>query len=241
MTNNPSPPSDAGVTLSEAELALLAERGNCGEYDAWFQRAIVELRLSRSPSEGPTAHQIAMLIAPEAFEEPALPEGLALIPVRARAYRVADAILRLYPSGTGGDEHTLVLVQAVRRAAATFREYERIHADKGNLDGDVKARKNAALAEEMEAALASLDNIPSDGNGWQGIDSAPKDGTRILVYTVHEPDDYCPDRFARIQTASWDKGCDLRDFERPGGWAREYIGEPTHWRPLPPSPKDGDQ
>lgn len=35
-------------------------------------------------------------------------------------------------------------------AAAKFREYEALHAAKGSIDGDLKARTNAEMAEMLE-------------------------------------------------------------------------------------------
>ena len=46
------------------------------------------------------------------------------------------------------------LERAAREAAAWFREYEALHAAKGSIDGDAKARTNAQRAERIEAALA---------------------------------------------------------------------------------------
>lgn len=41
----------------------------------------------------------------------------------------------------------------VLAAAVKFREYESLHAAKGSLDGDVKARANAEMAEMLEKEL----------------------------------------------------------------------------------------
>lgn len=49
------------------------------------------------------------------------------------------------------------LYEAVRKAAARFREYETLHAAKGSLEGDAKARANAEFAARMEAALAKAE------------------------------------------------------------------------------------
>lgn len=48
------------------------------------------------------------------------------------------------------------LVTAVQKAALTFRAYEALHRMKHTTDGDRKADNNAALADEMESALAAL-------------------------------------------------------------------------------------
>lgn len=46
------------------------------------------------------------------------------------------------------------LLEAVRKCAAQFREYERLHLEKCTLDGNEKAARNAAMAELCEAALS---------------------------------------------------------------------------------------
>jgi hypothetical protein len=72
---------------------------------------------------------------------------------------------------------------------------------------------------------------------WQDISSAPKDGTRILVWTIHgdvelsdwfvvKSINYVPvegtEFFRRVET------------EREGGW---NSNTPTHWQPLPDPPE----
>ena len=66
---------------------------------------------------------------------------------------------------------------------------------------------------------------------WQSIESAPRDGTTILVWTR--------------------EGCQLASYfaGRPGGWVEKdayYLltedttGLPTHWMPLPAAPDQCD-
>jgi hypothetical protein len=50
-------------------------------------------------------------------------------------------------------ERVAVLEEAVERAANVFSDYAELHSAKGTEDGRAKARKNAALAEELRAAL----------------------------------------------------------------------------------------
>lgn len=74
---------------------------------------------------------------------------------------------------------------------------------------------------------------------WRPIETAPKDGTRILVWALHYG------RFRDIAFARWE---DLRpepsDYWSDGrlgpGW---YVSgasfvEPTHWRPVPDPPQE---
>jgi hypothetical protein len=79
---------------------------------------------------------------------------------------------------------------------------------------------------------------------WMPIETAPKDGTSVL---------------AHVSTARWDVGedcCSPRSNYRPfiapvywepgslGGWRfcfdfnTNAEAEPTHWMPLPPTPKE---
>jgi len=66
---------------------------------------------------------------------------------------------------------------------------------------------------------------------WQPIETAPKDGTRILAYGVCGYEDV-----AGIATVKWHRGswvCDPNE-------ATEYDYEEckiTHWMPLPEPPK----
>lgn len=61
---------------------------------------------------------------------------------------------------------------------------------------------------------------------WKPIETAPQDGTRILLCSV------CED----LQTGEWV----YLDGPLPGvydsGWRWGGEGNPSHWAPLPPAP-----
>lgn len=87
--------------------------------------------------------------------------------------------------------------------------------------------------DALEAALAVLrkhgfgvDLAP--GEGWQDIDSAPRDGTHILLYV--KPDEH------REKDVGVDVGFYVthRDDDF---WAWSYVARPTHWMPLPSPPE----
>jgi hypothetical protein len=59
---------------------------------------------------------------------------------------------------------------------------------------------------------------------WKTIDSAPKDGTRVLGYGPSSTGDYY------IQTVYYWKD------DWPIRWMHGYS-RPTHWQPLPEPPK----
>lgn len=99
---------------------------------------------------------------------------------------------------------------------------------------------DALRARDALASLDALSQQPAD-DGWHGMDSAPKDGTEILVADaagVHKVawlDDSVGRRRGQHRIFAW---C------VPGSWQDEQgghytIDEPTHWQPLPAAPKPG--
>lgn len=54
---------------------------------------------------------------------------------------------------------------------------------------------------------------------WQPIETAPKDGTSILVWAHNQ---------------SWEVRWDKYEWRDPGG---DHIGDPTHWRTMPEGPR----
>lgn len=71
-------------------------------------------------------------------------------------------------------------------------------------------------------------------NEWQPIETAPKDGTWILLYKEQElsgivqVDEWCPS----IQTVKWayDRWCECSGYSA--------FATPTHWMPLPKPPTE---
>lgn len=64
----------------------------------------------------------------------------------AAAPDLLDTIARL-------SEEVERLRVVVKEAAATFRQYERVHLDKGTIEGHAKAARNARMAAKLEDAL----------------------------------------------------------------------------------------
>lgn len=63
---------------------------------------------------------------------------------------------------------------------------------------------------------------------WRSIETAPKDGTRVLLWIVSESP-YHEDH-AMPGVGHWTEW-------NGGGWVRWHRGTPTHWMPLPEPPK----
>lgn len=69
---------------------------------------------------------------------------------------------------------------------------------------------------------------------WEPIETAPRDGSPILLYVVKVADEYTRavgqyDGWRNIDVGYWELG--LND------WHTVHSGEPTHWMPLPPAPQ----
>lgn len=66
---------------------------------------------------------------------------------------------------------------------------------------------------------------------WLPIDTAPKDGTRVLLfvepYEYHEP---------FRDSADWRDIGHWTEHNR-GGWVHHVPGNPTHWQPAPNPPE----
>lgn len=72
---------------------------------------------------------------------------------------------------------------------------------------------------------------------WQPIETAPRDGTRILTYEVLKPDPSDPedDELDTMVICYW-----LENEEFGDGWREDFSGYrcyPTHWMPLPEKPE----
>ncbi len=76
--------------------------------------------------------------------------------------------------------------------------------------------------------------MTADKNGWMPIETAPKDGTRILVYVCDS---------GRVTEAWFCEDTGLWPHDDP--YSEEYepcnVGLPTHWQPLPPPPDLGTE
>ena len=111
-------------------------------------------------------------------------------------------------------------------------EYDPISKNSGLLFKNHKTGNFAFISEPdlqaMEAALASRASVDT----WQDIETAPKDGTQILVHCGGVATSICLARYKKAKT--------LRDSDMwvTNVWTEE-IGfsktrvVPTHWQPLP--------
>lgn len=111
----------------------------------------------------------------------------------------------------------------------------------------------------FSSAMLSAAPVPPEGEGgWLPIKSAPKDGTEVLLFAPATTYQGKP-VLERITMGHWttdeecqrvigDCGGECRcleyDYDEPFwlSWDGGFLAElpPTHWRPLPTAPREGD-
>jgi hypothetical protein len=105
-----------------------------------------------------------------------------------------------------------------------------VHCGWGHMlsPSDLISDAAADRIEELEAKLA-----------WQPIETAPKDGTRVLAYW---PDCYGNHSACQVETwfGPWAKGNSQMVWQSAFEWADGH-NEPTHWMPLPAPPAGEDR
>lgn len=96
--------------------------------------------------------------------------------------------------------------------------------------GSERPQNNTSNPNEWTPLYAS----PSAPDGWQPIETAPKDGTEILAYGYARCDG---SRYANGQHIAW--------WDAELGWTGRDPDDrvtlhPSHWQPLPIPPANGD-
>lgn len=85
---------------------------------------------------------------------------------------------------------------------------------------------NAALSESKEQTTA---------DGWMPIETAPKDGTKVLLYSPDRCGN-CPPEANGVNTAYWHKDHFWCVGRLSGGRFASVAHEPTLWQPHPTAP-----
>lgn len=71
-------------------------------------------------------------------------------------------------------------------------------------------------------------------NGWRPIETAPKDGTQILVYGIYRDELFNKDTKPSVHVVLYQY--DL--WEITGGCIYQSWVDATHWQPLPKPPQE---
>lgn len=83
--------------------------------------------------------------------------------------------------------------------------------------------------EKPAWAQAAREAVAAARNGWRPIETAPRDGTRIIVYRPKFDGDYIPQ-------VGWDFWMTKGLLEPTWGKSRKDV-PPTHWMPFPEPPR----
>jgi len=108
----------------------------------------------------------------------------------------------------------------------------------GSLHIDTRAGINepTSMIEEAADRLESLSQAlrEAEAERWQSIDTAPKDGTHILVWFIHANARYSKDPVAE----GWACAHEAHWIDHNGGGWTWYglCGVATYWQPLPKPP-----
>ncbi len=117
------------------------------------------------------------------------------------------------------------LTEAIDLRVKLFRHGD-IEGDTGNWS-DEKVAKSDSYARKWLAALDAVAAVDGDA-GWRPIETAPRDGTHILVFGPSNSKNK-----TYMDVCAWPNNWD-------GMWPVAYMayaaGEPTHWMPLPSPP-----
>ena len=102
-------------------------------------------------------------------------------------------------------------------------------------------KTNYFTADEKALTLAdAILSLIRAEDGWMPIESAPKDGTRVLLWIVPREDSWGTVEPSAV-IGDWVVWLDRehRAGMRDGwSWYGSAQCEPTHWRPLPSPPKE---
>lgn len=108
-----------------------------------------------------------------------------------------------------------------------FRALSSLHEKLSSIGGSSSTETAASLADGKLTAGEAQQK-----SDWRTIDSAPRDGTDLLLYGKCEHDGRA---YAADRNVGW--CCE----ESPTGWmGRDLPIRPTHWMPLPPPPARGE-
>lgn len=77
-----------------------------------------------------------------------------------------------------------------------------------------------------QALIRALEDAGYDISRWEDISTAPRDGTEVWGYA--------PPAHGLEPLQGW---C---AYHPDAGWCIDELRDITHWRPLPPPPKDAD-
>jgi hypothetical protein len=95
-----------------------------------------------------------------------------------------------------------------------------------------------AQCDKLEAKVKDLE-AKVEGNGWQTIETAPQDGTKILVCGGNKSSDLSKETSLDTpMVVRWDAGEQVWEAQHTCYYG-VYADSPTHWAKLPQIPTKG--
>lgn len=100
-------------------------------------------------------------------------------------------------------------------------------------------RDRELWVESIDAAIREREELRAKVPQWRPIESAPKNGTCILLWCVHDNAKYANEK----DLDSWQGPVVGQWIEHNGGgWCwHGHCGKHTHWAPLLPPPERGEK
>lgn len=135
-------------------------------------------------------------------------------------------------------------IMATSKTLAPPPPAEQAPASGGVREMVIRAHEKAMRAEGFSGGYdagavvdACLAALPDRGGGWRGIESAPRDGTFVLLYNGE------PEWAGAFECGGWFGPDDDGDWWSSGGpnGGLELSDRFTHWRPLPSPPQDAPE
>jgi hypothetical protein len=121
------------------------------------------------------------------------------------------------------------LPEAVRELLAV------IHGDGGHYTIEHGIEKSCADAIVKWQAATRLDALlDASGREWLAIESAPRDGTRVLLFSADRCG-HCPPGATGVLVGWW-QGNGWAVGKLQAGPYAYFSHEPSHWQPLPTAP-----
>ena len=138
-------------------------------------------------------------------------------PIPPSGETLASSVVGLYCIPHSGDRFYLRF-----RDIMTLGDYSTLDKAKSAAQSDYEARIRSALSAQVQ-----------DVAGWQSIETAPRDGTRVIG----------ADQLYVIGDIYWQRDENETETGKPGWingmrdrYEKDYVFNPTHWMHLPPVP-----
>lgn len=133
-------------------------------------------------------------------------------------------------------------VEAMARAI-----FEQAAMDSHIIVSPWQGQDRAEFRRQAKSALSAL--RPFLGDGWRTMESAPKDGTWIDLWTARHFETGQPERMAGCRWGHpiWHRKFGPFPDDVPDGfecWVDGMchgVADPSHWRPLPAQPDSGKE